>query len=53
MASFLAAERAVALRAVLRACRVCESVRLGPGANQSVTKDDASPVTVADYAAQV
>lgn len=51
-AAFLALERKVAIAAVQRACRVCEHVRTSAG-NQTVTKDDSSPVTVADFAAQV
>ncbi len=55
----------VALAAVLQAARLCEAVRttLGSGPGQSnplglqgqssvATKDDASPVTIADYGAQ-
>eukprot|EP00050_Salpingoeca_kvevrii_P008808 m.305241 g.305241 ORF g.305241 m.305241 type:complete len:332 (+) comp17633_c0_seq1:3-998(+) len=48
----LEAELEVALRAVALACRVCEGVRTSLVAGGTVIKDDHSPVTVADYAAQ-
>ena len=46
-----AAEKATALAAVRLACRVCEQVRTTEVL--AVSKDDTSPVTTADYAAQV
>lgn len=42
----------VAVDAVVKASRVCEAVRTG-GLLQAIDKADKSPVTVADYAAQV
>jgi 3'(2'), 5'-bisphosphate nucleotidase len=46
-------ELEVALAAVLRAARVCQAVAAKLRADWTVTKGDQSPVTVADYAAQV
>lgn len=45
-------EREAALEAVLRAARVCEDVRKTFVASDTHTKDDRSPVTVADFGAQ-
>jgi len=45
-------ERALAAEAVVRAARLCESVRGEIGAVSAVAKDDRSPVTVADFGAQ-
>lgn len=44
---------ATSVEAVVIAGRVCERVRTGTLEQQKVVKDDASPVTVADFAAQV
>lgn len=41
-----------AVEAVVKASRVCEAVRTG-SLMQAIDKADSSPVTVADYAAQV
>ncbi|KAI8988925.1 3',5'-bisphosphate nucleotidase [Pilobolus umbonatus] len=45
-------ERAVAIQAVLRASTVCQSVFQHLVANETLTKNDKSPVTVADFSAQ-
>lgn len=45
-------ELAAALRAVADACAVTRAVQQRLGAIQALTKDDRSPVTVADFAAQ-
>ncbi|KZS88798.1 3(2),5-bisphosphate nucleotidase HAL2 [Sistotremastrum niveocremeum HHB9708] len=45
-------ERQVALSAVARACRLTSSVFNKLVKNETVTKDDKSPVTVGDYSAQ-
>ncbi len=45
-------ERATAIAAVMRAAQVCEQVRAGFSAADSREKDDRSPVTIADFAAQ-
>ncbi|MGE3773148.1 MAG: 3'(2'),5'-bisphosphate nucleotidase [Gammaproteobacteria bacterium] len=45
-------EFATALRAVADACAVTRAVQQRLGAIQAITKDDRSPVTVADFAAQ-
>ncbi|ORY91349.1 3',5'-bisphosphate nucleotidase [Syncephalastrum racemosum] len=50
--SALATERAVAIQAVLQASKVCQSVFQHLVANETVTKNDKSPVTVADFSAQ-
>jgi len=42
----------VARRAVAAACRVARKVQLGSADVRAITKDDRSPVTVADFAAQ-
>lgn len=48
----LQAERRVALDAVLHACRLCRTVQANLVAGSTLTKDDRSPVTVADFGAQ-
>jgi len=45
-------ERAVAIDAVARACRLCETVRAAMVSEEALLKKDRSPVTVADYGAQ-
>ncbi|KAG1046819.1 hypothetical protein G6F43_010711 [Rhizopus delemar] len=45
-------ERATAIRAVLTASKVCQSVFQHLVANETLTKNDKSPVTVADFSAQ-
>ncbi|KAI8381033.1 3',5'-bisphosphate nucleotidase [Radiomyces spectabilis] len=45
-------ERTVAIRAVLQASKVCQSVFNHLVANETLTKNDKSPVTVADFSAQ-
>jgi 3'(2'), 5'-bisphosphate nucleotidase len=45
-------ERATAVGAVLRAARICEQVRSVFSRDEAHEKDDRSPVTVADFAAQ-
>ncbi|KAJ1922773.1 3'(2'),5'-bisphosphate nucleotidase [Tieghemiomyces parasiticus] len=52
MSATLAAERRVAVEAVLQACRVCQKVFNHLVAGETIIKDDRSPVTVADYSAQ-
>ncbi|EJU00639.1 3-2-5-bisphosphate nucleotidase HAL2 [Dacryopinax primogenitus] len=47
-----ALEKQVAISAVLRACRLTSSVFTKLVTAETVTKNDKSPVTVADYAAQ-
>jgi len=47
-----AIEMEVALEAVRRACRLCTAVQQERVAESTLTKQDASPVTVADYGAQ-
>ncbi|KAF8485401.1 putative MET22-protein ser/thr phosphatase [Gautieria morchelliformis] len=47
-----ALEKQVAISAVLRACNLASSVFNKLVKNETVTKDDKSPVTVADYSAQ-
>ncbi|KAI8063188.1 3',5'-bisphosphate nucleotidase [Gongronella butleri] len=47
-----AKERAVAIQAVLQASKVCQSVFQHLVANETLTKGDKSPVTVADFSAQ-
>jgi len=47
-----ALEKQVAVSAVLRACRLTSSVFKNLVSKETVTKQDKSPVTVADYAAQ-
>jgi 3'(2'), 5'-bisphosphate nucleotidase len=48
----LTMERAVAIDAVARACRLCETVRAAMVSEEALLKKDRSPVTVADYGAQ-
>ncbi|KAG0165975.1 hypothetical protein DFQ28_008043 [Apophysomyces sp. BC1034] len=50
--SVLANERAIAIQAVLQASKVCQSVFQHLVANETLTKNDKSPVTVADFSAQ-
>ncbi|GES81912.1 3(2),5-bisphosphate nucleotidase HAL2 [Rhizophagus clarus] len=50
--SVFAAERVVAINAVLRACKVCQNVFKQLVNSETITKKDASPVTIADYSAQ-
>lgn len=47
-----AAERQVALDAVIRACRLCQNVRATLVTADTMAKKDKSPVTVADFGAQ-
>ncbi|KAG2201326.1 hypothetical protein INT47_001414 [Mucor saturninus] len=44
--------KSVAIQAVLSASKVCQSVFQHLVANETLTKDDKSPVTVADFSAQ-
>ncbi|CAO0790472.1 unnamed protein product [Mucor circinelloides] len=50
--SVYAKERNVAIQAVLTASKVCQSVFQHLVANETLTKNDKSPVTVADFSAQ-
>ncbi|KAJ1850332.1 3'(2'),5'-bisphosphate nucleotidase [Coemansia sp. RSA 486] len=52
IATYLAKERAVAIEAVERASNVCQSVFKRLVAEETLTKNDKSPVTVADFGAQ-
>ncbi|MBW1721156.1 MAG: 3'(2'),5'-bisphosphate nucleotidase [Deltaproteobacteria bacterium] len=45
-------EREVAVRAVLKACRLCRNVQSEHMSRQKVNKTDGSPVTVADFGGQ-
>jgi 3'(2'), 5'-bisphosphate nucleotidase len=45
-------ERDVAVAAVIKACRLCESVRASLVSAGTLSKKDKSPVTVADFGAQ-
>ena len=45
-------ERRVAVEAVLKACRLCQAVRAAPVSDETMAKEDLSPVTVADFGAQ-
>lgn len=45
-------ERREAVEAVLKACRLCESVRMARVSGGVIGKEDRSPVTVADFGAQ-
>jgi 3'(2'), 5'-bisphosphate nucleotidase len=47
-----ARERAVAIEAVRKACRLCQAVQADLVSEQSLAKKDKSPVTVADFGAQ-
>jgi 3'(2'), 5'-bisphosphate nucleotidase len=46
------AERRVAIETVLKACRLCETVRSNSLSNEAIGKEDGSPVTVADFGVQ-
>ncbi|KAK9729550.1 3'(2'),5'-bisphosphate nucleotidase [Basidiobolus ranarum] len=50
--SSYAQEKTVAIDAVLRASRVCQNVFQKLVSNETITKKDKSPVTIADYSAQ-
>ena len=50
--SSLVAERKVAIAAVVKACQVCQQVFKALVNEETLTKKDKSPVTVADFAAQ-
>ncbi|KAJ2156285.1 3'(2'),5'-bisphosphate nucleotidase [Coemansia sp. RSA 552] len=52
MSAYLAKERAVAIEAVERASRVCNAVFKRLVTEETLTKKDKSPVTVADFGAQ-
>ncbi|KAI8621045.1 hypothetical protein BC830DRAFT_1058606 [Chytriomyces sp. MP71] len=52
MAGYLAAEQKVAINAVLQASKLCTSVFKALVSDETVTKKDKSPVTVADFGAQ-
>lgn len=45
-------ERAVAIKAVLKACRLCQTVGASIVSQETMLKKDNSPVTVADFGAQ-
>lgn len=45
-------EKVVAIQAVIQASELCQQVRAGLNDAESMTKDDRSPVTVADFGAQ-
>jgi 3'(2'), 5'-bisphosphate nucleotidase len=45
-------ERETAVRAVLRACRLCQRVQQALVSEETLAKKDRSPVTVADFGAQ-
>ncbi|MBW2030698.1 MAG: hypothetical protein JRH06_16455 [Deltaproteobacteria bacterium] len=45
-------ERREAVEAVLKACRLCESVRMARVSGGVIAKEGSSPVTVADFGAQ-
>ncbi len=45
-------ERRVAVEAVLKACRLCQDVRVALVSEETLAKQDRSPVTVADFGAQ-
>jgi 3'(2'), 5'-bisphosphate nucleotidase len=46
------AEHRIAIESVLKACRLCETVRSHFLSNEAIGKEDGSPVTVADFGAQ-
>jgi 3'(2'), 5'-bisphosphate nucleotidase len=46
------AERRIAIESVLKACRLCETVRSHFVSDEAIGKEDGSPVTVADFGAQ-
>lgn len=50
--SFLAAERVVAINAVLKASQLCQQVFRQLVDGETITKNDRSPVTAADFGAQ-
>ncbi|KAJ1964093.1 3'(2'),5'-bisphosphate nucleotidase [Dipsacomyces acuminosporus] len=50
--AYLAKERSVAIEAVERASRVCQAVFKHLVTEETITKKDKSPVTVADFSAQ-
>jgi 3'(2'), 5'-bisphosphate nucleotidase len=45
-------EHQVAIDAVVKACRLCQAVQSALVSEETLAKDDRSPVTVADYGAQ-
>jgi 3'(2'), 5'-bisphosphate nucleotidase len=45
-------ERIVATMAVVKACRLCETVRSSLSSEGSILKKDSTPVTVADFGSQ-
>jgi 3'(2'), 5'-bisphosphate nucleotidase len=45
-------ERQVAVETVLRACRLCQAVRDALVSEETMAKEDRSPVTVADFGSQ-
>jgi 3'(2'), 5'-bisphosphate nucleotidase len=45
-------ERKTAVEAVLKACRVCQEVKRGYVASETLEKKDKSPVTIADFSSQ-
>jgi 3'(2'), 5'-bisphosphate nucleotidase len=45
-------ERHVAIESVLKACRLCETVRSNLLSSEALGKEDGSPVTVADFGVQ-
>ena len=45
-------ERSIAIEAVLKACGLCENVQSSLLSGDSISKDDGSPVTIADFGAQ-
>ena len=45
-------ERRAAIQAVLKGCRLCEAVRSHLLSNETIGKEDGSPVTVADFGVQ-
>jgi 3'(2'), 5'-bisphosphate nucleotidase len=45
-------ERIVATKAVVKACRLCETVRSSLSSEGSILKKDSTPVTVADFGSQ-
>jgi 3'(2'), 5'-bisphosphate nucleotidase len=48
----LETERFIAIKAVAKACRLCEAVRSSLPPEGSILKKDSTPVTVADFASQ-
>jgi 3'(2'), 5'-bisphosphate nucleotidase len=45
-------ERIIATQAVVKACRLCETVRSSLSSGESILKKDRTPVTVADFGSQ-